>query len=559
MSTLEKIRSNEIASGKCVIKVGGSPIDATIMTNVIWAEVEQNIQLPSMFAVAFNNRKMQGVGRTFEIGDEIELSMGHEGNGQPLLKGELTSIELDVDGFGQPMTIIRGFDKLHRLQRGSNTRTFLQQKLSDLVAKLAQEAGLSGQAEDTGVQYEYILQNNETNFEFLKRRADRIGMELYVEGTALKLRKPATTEGPALTWGQNLQKLHMRKSAYDPVNEAVVRAWDPKTAQPIVGGKGGEAGKFGSSKMAAAYMNVTNQAEADKMAEAIHADLKDSDVTMEAICMGDPTLKPGVKVKVEKVGDGFEGKYYVTSCVHRYTAGGYTTQVVCSGKHPTTMLSLTDQSVADEQAPTVPGFVVGVVTNNKDAEGKMARVKVKFPNLPQDNGKDIESHWARIATPMAGSGRGLLWMPEVNDEVLVGFVNGDINQPYVVGALWNGQALPPAEAHTAPVISGSGQVEQRIFKTRVGHILMFDDTAGSAKITIIDKTTANKITIDSEQNTITVETTKDIVLKAPQGKIALEAMNVEVKATQGFKVNGATADVTASGPATYKGATVKIG
>src|SRR3972149_536693 len=86
----------------------------------------------------------------------------------------------------------------------------------------------------------------------------------------------------------------------------------------------------------------------------------------------------------------------------------------------------------------ISGVVPGIVTNNQDPDG-LGRVKIKFPWLSDDN----ETDWVRIATLMAGGQRGGFFLPEVGDEVLVAFEHGDINHPYVIGALWNGVDKPP--------------------------------------------------------------------------------------------------------------------
>lgn len=86
------------------------------------------------------------------------------------------------------------------------------------------------------------------------------------------------------------------------------------------------------------------------------------------------------------------------------------------------------------------GVVIGIVTNNRDPDG-LHRVKLRFPWL----GAEDESNWARVATPMAGPGRGFYALPEVDDEVLVAFDHGNVDHPYVVGSLWNGQDAPPED------------------------------------------------------------------------------------------------------------------
>jgi uncharacterized protein involved in type VI secretion and phage assembly len=161
------------------------------------------------------------------------------------------------------------------------------------------------------------------------------------------------------------------------------------------------------------------------------------------------------------------------------------------------------------------GVTVGIVTNNKDDEG-LGRVKVKFPWLSETD----ESYWARVLTPMAGKQRGLYFLPEVDDEVLVAFDRGDISSPYILGGLWNGQDKPP-ESNT------DGKNNLRVIKSRSGHQIILDDTENAEKITICDKTGKNQIVIDSKNNAISIEGEKDISIKA-KGKISLESSEGDI-------------------------------
>jgi uncharacterized protein involved in type VI secretion and phage assembly len=128
--------------------------------------------------------------------------------------------------------------------------------------------------------------------------------------------------------------------------------------------------------------------------------------------------------------------------------------------------------------------------------------------------------------------------------VLVAFEHGDINRPYVIGALWNGKDKPP-------LTNDNGKNNIRLIQSRSGHKVVLDDTDGSEKIEIKDKTEKNSIVWDTASNTITISTDKDISLKAPQGKISLDAQEVAIKSS-------ANMTVEASGTMTLKGATVNI-
>jgi uncharacterized protein involved in type VI secretion and phage assembly len=193
------------------------------------------------------------------------------------------------------------------------------------------------------------------------------------------------------------------------------------------------------------------------------------------------------------------------------------------------------------------GVVIGIVTNNQDREG-MGRVKVRFPWLSEED----ESTWARLAVPMAGNERGVYFLPEVEDEVLVAFEHGDIRFPYVLGALWNGQDKPPAT-------NQDGKNSVRVLKSRSGHVIRLNDEVGKEKIEIIDTSTKNSIVFETAKNTITISTGKDIKLLASQGTITLEAQNVIIKSSADAKVEaGGGMDVKASETMNIKGAQVNI-
>jgi uncharacterized protein involved in type VI secretion and phage assembly len=198
-------------------------------------------------------------------------------------------------------------------------------------------------------------------------------------------------------------------------------------------------------------------------------------------------------------------------------------------------------------AGRITGVVIGVVTNNQDNDG-MGRVKVRFPSLSEDD----ESHWARIAAPMAGKDRGVYFLPEVDDEVLVAFEHGDVRFPYVLGALWNGVDKPPAD-------NGDGKNNLRLIKSRSGHTIKLNDEDGKETIEIIDKSEKNSVVIDTANNSITITSEKDITFSATKGTIKLDAQKIEIKSSTDSKIEaGAKMDVISKDKMTIKGAEVNI-
>jgi uncharacterized protein involved in type VI secretion and phage assembly len=265
-------------------------------------------------------------------------------------------------------------------------------------------------------------------------------------------------------------------------------------------------------------------------------------------------------VEISGIGSRFSGTYLVTRAVHRYDISGYTTQFEISGYRAATLRRLLG---GEEKSEKAYGVVVGIVTNVDDPDG-IARVKVKYPTITDD----LESHWARLVSPMAGNGRGIEFIPEVNDEVLVAFEYNDINRPYVIGSLWNGQDAPP-EASSS--IVNNGEVQKRIIKSRSGHVITLDDTQSSEKIKIVDKAgqtivldsssgaekveivdkAGSKVTMNGAQRSVTIESAQDMTLSATG--------RVEITGQTGVAITSqANLDLEATAQANFKGATAKL-
>ncbi len=166
----------------------------------------------------------------------------------------------------------------------------------------------------------------------------------------------------------------------------------------------------------------------------------------------------------------------------------------------------------------IRGAVVGIVTNIVDPQS-WGRIKVRFPWLHDD----VESNWARIAQPYAGDGRGTFWLPEVGDEVCVVFDNGDTNHPYILGGIYNGTDVPP------PPGNPDGKDDTKIWQTRNGHKLAFEDHPNGERITLTDGPGSRHLVIDVVGDTITLTAAPgDITFEAPQENIKFECVNLEI-------------------------------
>lgn len=199
---------------------------------------------------------------------------------------------------------------------------------------------------------------------------------------------------------------------------------------------------------------------------------------------------------------------------------------------------------AHESGGHVKGVAVALVTQNKDGDG-LCRVKVRYPW----HDKPRESYWARLAVPMAGDGRGTVFIPEVGDEVLVAFEREDLRFPYVLGALWNGQDKPP-------LANDDGNNDKRIVKSRKHHYLLFDDgTQGVVELAhengAVVRFTDNEIELkDSQGNQLKIEKSGAITLQATT-QLSIKAATISIEAT-------GTLELKANATLSVRGALVNI-
>jgi uncharacterized protein involved in type VI secretion and phage assembly len=203
------------------------------------------------------------------------------------------------------------------------------------------------------------------------------------------------------------------------------------------------------------------------------------------------------------------------------------------------------QETTLEAGGHVKGVAIAEVRQNKDGSG-LGRVKVSYPWHSQPG----ESYWARVAMPMTGKNRGMYFIPEVGDEVLVAFERGDMRFPYVVGSLWNGE-------DKAPQANGDGKNDIRQIRSRDSHMLTFNDGAdGLVQLEFKDgqklllnrdgiklqDTKGNSLVIESASGAITITAATKLTLKAPQ--VAIEASGtIDVKASATLGLRGTVVNI----------------
>ena len=552
------------------LKINGADVDSDVMGNVLSVEVDQHAHLPGMFVIRLQDPGFSLIDEgPFDLTKEVEISAqkedGHKNGGQwiTLIKGEVTGLEPEFQEGMIARLVVRGYDKSHRLYRDQKTKAHLNAKDSDLATAIAQSADLQAEVDTTTTVYDHILQHNQSDLTFIQERAWRIGYECFVDEGKLIFRKPLGPGQPiTLTWGADLLSFSPRMTLAEQVSEVVVRAWSVEQKDAIVGRaeegalypdireeKNGAAwaAAFGAAKRIYLDQSTVSQAEANMLAEARLNELSGAFVQAEGVALRRPDIRAGKRITLEALGERFSGTYLVTNARHTYTAEGLKTCFSVRGARTGQIID--DMGLRPTQE-RLPGAMVGLVTNTDDPEN-WGRVKVEFPWMADS----AESDWARVMGIGAGPDAGFYVIPEVGDEVLVVFEQGDIRRPFVVGGLWNGIDAPPP---IAP--SGAGERPlARSWYSRTGHHITVYDNSDN-KIEIVTQG-GHKIILDDANREVKLTTSGGLVLTLADsgGKITLEGNEISVKANGSLKIeSGANMDLQAGGQMTIKGAVVNL-
>ncbi len=581
--------ANESFVNNLVVEVESRPLPADVKTLLTYAYVDDSRNLPDAFVLRFRDPgHVVLVKGGFTIGAKIDLKVqtAEPGGPQLLMSGEITAVGLDLDRTGT-FTEVRGYDHAHRLFRGRRVAVYPNMTISDVVRKVTERAGLGVGTIDAvrgigGRQHVQFSQDNVSDWEFLSRLANAVGAQIAVLGGKLHFQLPAQPDSaPAADAKANADPLVLEAhrtlialragvTAAEQVPEVRVRGWDVEnkqeitaTATPRQAGVAvpgvdpvGLAKKFGSPPMLAATPRRT-QAEATAAAESLAAQLGSACVELDGLARGNPKLRAGVAVTLVNVGEPFTGKYTLTTTRHLFdNEVGYTTEFTVSGRQERSFYGLAAGGHGAGGAHG--GLVSGIVSDVRDP-AELGRLKLTFPWLD----KDYTSNWARVAQPGAGKGRGSLVLPEVGDEVLVGFAHGDFDDPYVLGALHNGKDSPPTFS-VAPVDSGTGEIAVRGFVSRKAHKLEFVEAEG---IAIASGDGKFVIRLDQKNQRIEVTSGKSIAVKAQNGvtvdagsgPLRLKGQQVTVESAGDVAVEAnASMKLTATGTLTVRGALVKI-
>ncbi len=279
----------------------------------------------------------------FKPGNEIKIKMGYGSTLDTVMVGEITTLSPEYSDNGAVVFRVSGYDRLYRLGFGRKTRSFRSMTDSDIASQIAQDWRLTPQVDATDVTHDYVLQNNQTDREFLAARARRLRYELRVEDRTLYFKKSKEdgSAGVTLTYGETLIDFFPLLSTVNQTSKVEVRGWSVKDKEAISGEAsmsdvvsmmagqkaGGKIAEdiAGESKRLLDGENAATKDEAEGLARAALNRAVTEFITGEGRCIGNPDIKAGSVVELKGLGERFSGLYYVVSCTHSIGSRGYYT------------------------------------------------------------------------------------------------------------------------------------------------------------------------------------------------------------------------------------------
>jgi phage baseplate assembly protein gpV/phage protein D len=563
-----------------VINLDGNALPATWSAALVDLRVERQFQVPSRLTMRF-------VDPGYALVDAGTVTMGttvtvadSTGEGS-LISAEVTGVAVEQRTGDQPELVVVAHDRSHRMGRATDVKTYASMQYSDVVTQLVQSAGLVPSVTSTSEQFDYFMQADSA-LGLITELARRVGFDWWVDDGTFYFQAPEAGATVNLAMGLDLLSFSAKASGHGP-DAATIDGWDrvqqqlvtttvPSTSasEAVTASSGlstivaSRASAFGTATLITAGVGAHTQTEASSIGSALVNRMAACSITAQGVTIGNAAIKPGAVVNLTDAGSVLSGTYPVTRVEHVYRpASGFTTRFYSGDRQPSSLIDTLGAARPAMPTHAHPGLVVGVVTNINSSTGQ---VKVRYPGLTAQ----YETGWARVLAVGGGNSRGAVFIPEVDDEVLVAFEGGDPRQPVVIGGLYGAKSVSPTTTIT------DGQVQNRGLTSRLGHgVQLFDGTdpakqaielslAGNEHVIHMgkDKMTITvpsgyEFSIGAGDSSITIGTDGGITISAPKITLTGEQA-IQGSAAQISLAADSTLSLEGQAQASMKGATVQI-
>lgn len=562
------------------ILADGEPIALTIhlVSIVIIHEVNRIPTAKLVFADGDVSKQTAEVSNlpTFAPGVEIEIQPGYHNQEEPVFKGVVVRHGLKSRSEGPSLLTVVCKDKAAKMTVARASRYFYDVTDSDVMEELITAHGLSADVTATNQTHESIVQYQGTDWDFLLMRAELAGMLAFVADGTVTVKAPDPGQSPVQTFvnGATILNFEAELDAESQLKATSTAAWDPST-HTMLETEGADPGYPDQGNITAGEMTDVLSPDAYHLHHSGHLDETELQTWSDSLlsrsrlakirgrmsCQGFAGVRIGDVIELQDVGERFDGTAYVSAVRHDINQGNWLTHLQLGLDRKWFHQRVETQAPsAAGMLPAIDGLHIGIVTAlDGDPKGE-DRIRVRLPAIHADE----DGVWTRICTLDAGADRGTVFRPEVEDEVIVGFLYGDPRQAVMLGMVHsskNPSPIPPdADNHEKIYKSRAGTELYFHDDTPLMHIRMasgrlieLDDAGGT--ITITDDGT-NTVLLDDAG--ITLESSKDITLKAG-GDVKIDGTNIDMAASAELKADGGAGSKLTSGATTVvKGATVMI-
>jgi len=532
-------------------------------------------------------------GDDFKPGKEIMINAGYGDSEDTIFQGIVVKHSIKISGDNNSRLVLECRDKAVAMTIGRHNANYVDKKDSEIISDLISNyTGLSSDVDATTTQYKELVQYYCSDWDFMLARAEVNGLLICVEDAKLSVKAPEVsgTAELELTYGDDVIELHADIDARTQFAEVNAASWDPRE-QAVVEEQVGpqtlnEQGDLTAKDLAAVVDLKSFRLQTPGVVEKTA--LKDwaagqqlkaglARIRGHMKFQGSARAKTGTVIELKGVGDRFSGNVFVSSVNHQITAGTWNSEVDF-GMSPDWFAEQRNLVAppASGFLPGVEGLQIGVVMKlDEDPDGQ-SRVQVSVPILQAQT----EGVWARLANFYASNSFGAFFIPEIGDEVILGYLNNDPSNPVVLGSLYSSKQVPPydltADNFTKAIVTKSQLKIEFDDEKKVTTII----TPGDNKLVFSDDDQSilmqdqngNKVELSADG--IVLDSPKDIKISA-KGKIDIDAvgeiaisskadvnvegLNVNHTANVGFTAKGnASAELSASGQTTVKGAMVMI-
>jgi Rhs element Vgr protein len=523
-------------------------------------------------------------GGEFVPGKKIEISLDYFTNEEPddkkfVFKGIIVTNSHKINNNCCELNIECKDETVKMTVNRSNAVFDKDMTAADVASQLLEKHNITNHNIDpVSLKNKQLMQSNISDWDFMISRIDVAGMICVINQDGVRIKEldadnfPNNESGEMLelVHGKNIFEFNADKDSRIRSGEVKTLSWDFTKQEVRTTTNDQNAVQDDESKgknvsdsyeiRSSAYFTEEEQDAISKIRK-IKQDLSGVKGTVKFLGRVDIQVQPGDFVNISGVGTTFNGHHFVSAVQQEYADGGWFTEATLGWNEQFFSEQTNPQHAASAtgQSSSMQGLQIGIVTNIEDSDGEY-RVKVKLPVV--DNSQ--EGLYARVATLDAGDKRGTFFRPEIDDEVILGFVNDDPSNPVILGMLHSSAKAAPLEPeknnHQKGYVSRSeiklifdDDKKSVTIETPGSRVFEMDDDAGT--ITIKDGD-GNKIVM--EQSGISIEASQEIKIKAGTS-LSLEAMNISIKADTSLEAKGgASAKFEGSGMAEIKGGLVKI-